>query len=118
MRIWPKSCLHDHHCIKRYSYGMRVNRHFREAFRVKPDSKGRITLGRLAREVSSYVVRVDSDGRVLLEPYAEATIRARERWLFESKTARNRVLRGLANDTSGRVRSLGHFSRQDAGRNA
>lgn len=82
---------------------------FREVSRVKPDSKGRITLGSLARDVSSYAVRVDAEGRVLLEPYAE--IPARERWLFSNKAARNRVLRGLEDAAAGRVRSLGSFAR-------
>jgi hypothetical protein len=77
--------------------------------RVKPDSKGRITLGKVADGVSSYGVSVDDDGRVLLEPFAE--IPAKERWLFENPTARKRIKRGLADAASGRVRSLGSFAR-------
>ncbi len=87
----------------------RIKRSFQEVARVKPDSKGRITLGKLAQGVSSFAVHVDGEGRVLLEPYAE--IPARERWLFENKTARDRVLRGLADAAAGRVRPLGSFAR-------
>ena len=85
------------------------NRPFRNLSRVKPDSKGRITLGKVAGGVSSYGVSVDDDGRILLEPFAE--IPAKERWLFDNPTAQNRVKRGLADVTSGRVRSLGSFAR-------
>ena len=87
----------------------RTDRSFQEVTRVKPDSKGRITLGKLAQGVSSFAVRVDDEGRVLLEPYAE--IPARERWLFENKSARGRVFRGLADAAAGRVRSLRSFAR-------
>jgi hypothetical protein len=82
---------------------------YRNLGRVRPDSKGRITLGKLAEGVSSYIVRADADGRLVLEPYAE--IPARERWLFENKAARGQVLRGLADSAAGRVRSLGSFAR-------
>ena len=77
--------------------------------RVKPDSKGRITLGKFARGVSSFAVRVDAEGRVILEPFAE--VPARERWLFLNKTARGKVLRGLEDAAAGRVRSLGSFAK-------
>jgi len=87
---------------------------FQDVARVKPDSKGRITLGKLARGVSSYAVRVDDTGRVLLEPFAE--IPANERWLFKNQSARTRVLRGLADAGAGRVRSLGSFARHASSR--
>ena len=77
--------------------------------RVRPDSKGRITLGRLAEGVSSYRVKVEAHGRIVLEPFAE--IPARERWLFENSEALRRVRRGLAEAGAGRTVSLGSFSR-------
>lgn len=91
-----------------------IGRSFQEVARLKPDSKGRITLGKLAEGVSSYAVRVDGEGRVLLEPYAE--IPARERWLFENKVARDRVLGGLGDAAKGRVRFLGSFGRHASSR--
>jgi len=78
--------------------------------RVRPDSKGRITLGKLAEGVSSYRVRVEPHGKIVLEPYAE--IPARERWLFENPEALRRVRKGLAEADSGQTISLGTFSRR------
>lgn len=49
---------------------------------VRPDSKGRITLGRLAQGVSGFSVIKDENNRLILEPYAE--IPAREKWLFDN----------------------------------
>jgi hypothetical protein len=77
--------------------------------KVRPDSKGRITLGRLAEGVSSYIVRPEPDGKITLEPLAE--VPARERWLYESADGLARVRRGLADSKEGRTRSLGSFSR-------
>ena len=77
--------------------------------RVRPDSKGRITLGRLAEGVSSYRVKVEAHGKIVLEPFAE--IPARERWLFENPEALRRVRKGLAEADAGQTASLGSFSR-------
>jgi hypothetical protein len=78
--------------------------------RVRPDSKGRIALGKLAEGVSSYRVKVESHGKITLEPYAE--IPARERWLFENPEALHRVRKGLAEAEAGKTVSLGSFSRR------
>jgi hypothetical protein len=77
--------------------------------KVRPDSKGRITLGRLAEGVSSYRVRSAPDGKITLEPFVE--VPARERWLYESPDSLARVRRGLAESKEGRTESLGSFSR-------
>ncbi len=77
--------------------------------KVRPDSKGRITLGWLAEGVSSYLVRSTPDGKITLEPFAE--VPARERWLYESAESLARVRRGLADSKEGRTESLGSFSR-------
>lgn len=78
--------------------------------RLRPDSKGRITLGKLAEGVSSYRVKVEPHGKIVLEPYAE--IPARERWLFENPEALRRVRKGLAEADAGQTVSLGSFSRR------
>lgn len=78
--------------------------------RVRPDSKGRITLGKLAEGVSSYRVKVESHGKIVLEPFAE--VPARERWLFENPEALRRVRKGLAEADVGETVSLGSFSRK------
>lgn len=76
---------------------------------LRPDSKGRITLGVLAKGVSSFVVSKQDDGRLTLEPYKE--IPAREAWVFESPEAIGKVRQGLADAAAGRLRNRGDFSR-------
>ncbi|HEV8610232.1 MAG TPA: hypothetical protein VGS98_09215 [Thermoanaerobaculia bacterium] len=82
----------------------------KKAVRVRPDSKGRITLGKLTRGVSSFAVAVESSGKIILEPFVE--VPALERWLFENPEAQKRVRRGLADSEAGRTVSLGSFSRR------
>ena len=76
---------------------------------MRPDSKGRIALGKLAEGVSSYLIRSGKDGRIILEPLSE--VPARERWLYESPEGLARVRRGLADSREGRIRLVGSFSR-------
>ncbi len=75
---------------------------------IRPDAKGRIALGALARGVSSFQATVEADGRIVLEPYAE--IPAREKWLFENKEAMTAVREGLAESANGKTRSRGSFA--------
>lgn len=76
---------------------------------LRPDSKGRIALGALAKGVSSFHVFVDSQQRIVLEPFAE--IPAREKWLFENKKALAAVERGLKESRNKKTKSLGSFAR-------
>ncbi len=76
---------------------------------IRPDAKGRITLGSLARGVSSFQASVDSSGRIILEPFAE--IPAREKWLFENKEALSALHDGLAQTAEGRTVSCGSFAK-------
>jgi len=48
---------------------------------LRPDSKGRLNLGELAKGVSSYRVRKEEDGKLTLIPFAE--IPFSEKWIFE-----------------------------------
>lgn len=75
---------------------------------VKPDGKGRITLGKLLEGVSSVRVSVEEDGRIILEPYQE--IPQREAWLYEDKDALDSVRAGLRQVAEGRVSYLGSFA--------
>lgn len=75
---------------------------------LRPDAKCRITLGALARGVSSYHATVDPSGRIILEPFAEVC--ARETWLFENKDALNAVREGLIKVAEGLTRSRGSFA--------
>jgi hypothetical protein len=75
---------------------------------VRPDSKGRITLGNLAKGVSSFRIHLEADGRIVLEPFAE--IPARELWLYKNPEALAMVERGLADSAAGRTSYLGNFA--------
>jgi hypothetical protein len=50
---------------------------------VRPDSKGRLNLGDLSQGVSSYRVRKEENGQLILTPYTE--IPFAEKWIFENK---------------------------------
>jgi len=75
---------------------------------LRPDAKGRIALGPLARGISSFKASVDPRGRIVLEPFME--IPAREKWLFENPDALTAVRRGLTQSAQGRTRSRGSFA--------
>lgn len=75
---------------------------------LRPDSKGRISLGKLARGVSSFRAQRTKDGTIILEPYAE--IPAREKWLFDNSEALSAVKEGLKQAAGGQARTLGSFS--------
>ncbi len=79
------------------------------SYRLRPDAKGRITLGKLAEGVSSYRARRQKDGKIVLEPFVE--IPAEERWLWENKEALAAVKRGIADAKAGRLVSLGSFAK-------
>lgn len=76
---------------------------------IRPDTKGRIALGKLARGVSSFHATIDERGRIILEPYTE--IPASEKWLFDNKPALAAVKKGLSQAAAGRVKSRGSFAR-------
>ena len=73
----------------------------RRTYRLRPDAKGRITLGKLAEGVSSYRARRQEDGTIVLEPFVE--IPADERWLYQDKKALETIRKGLADAKAGRL---------------
>ena len=75
---------------------------------VRPDAKGRITLGKLAKGISSFRVRSEADGKIVLEPFVE--IPAREHWIFKNPEALAKLERGLRDAAEGRTHYLGDFS--------
>lgn len=81
----------------------------RDARVVRPDSKGRIALGSLAKGVSSYMVDVQPDGRIVLTAYAE--VPALEKWLFDNPKARESVARGLTESSQGKTQFRGSFAK-------
>ncbi len=76
---------------------------------VRPDSKGRISLGTYAKGVSSYRIHEEKDGRIVLEPYKE--IPARETWLYQNPTALKKVRKGLRDAMDGKVKRGGDFTK-------
>lgn len=76
---------------------------------VRPDSKGRITLGHLADGVSGYSITETKDHKLILEPLVE--IPAREKWLFDNKTALAQVKHGLKDAAAGRLTKKGSFAK-------
>ena len=56
---------------------------------LRPDAKGRVNLGDLAKGVSSYRVNISESGNLILIPYAE--IPFSEKWIFENEDALERV---------------------------
>lgn len=78
-----------------------------EIIKVRPDAKGRILLGRLARGISSYTLTEDH-GRIILEPNIE--IPAKESWLWENAAALKQVKNGLKDSAMNRTKSRGSFS--------
>lgn len=68
---------------------------------LRPDSKGRISLGPLAKGVSSYAVHQEKNGTIVLEPFVE--IPAEEKWLFDNKTALKQVKTGLEQAKAGKL---------------
>lgn len=76
--------------------------------KVKPDSKGRITLGKLAEGVSSYAIKKDKHNRIILEPYTEIPVR--EKWVYENKKVHNKLKRGIKDAGEGKASSRGSFS--------
>lgn len=65
---------------------------------LKPDTKGRITLGELAEGISSFKVTMDKNHRIILEPFVEIP-------------ALKQVQQGVDDAKKGKVRKRGSFSK-------
>ena len=76
---------------------------------LRPDSKGRITLGSLAGGASSFRAHRDGKGRIVLEPQVE--VPAAEAWLWKNPAARKAVLQGLQHSADDEVVSRGSFAK-------
>lgn len=75
---------------------------------LRPDAKGRITLGLLAQGVSGFQVDIDSKQNIIiLKPLIE--IPAAEQWLFNNPKALKQVQTGLKESGLNRLSSRGRF---------
>ena len=86
-----------------------ANQVYQKVKTVRPDSKGRITLGKLTKEFSGYTLKESADGTIVLEPLVE--LPAREAWLFKNKEALNSVEKGLKESAAGKTKTLGSFAK-------
>ncbi|MFN7098256.1 MAG: hypothetical protein ACK4PR_11980 [Gammaproteobacteria bacterium] len=75
---------------------------------LRPDSKGRITLGHLADGISGFAVTETKDHKLILEPYSE--IPTHEKWLFSNKLAMKKLNQGLKDAAAGRLVTKGSFA--------
>ena len=75
---------------------------------IKPDTKGRIYLGKLTEGVSGFAVTVDKHHRIILDPLVE--IPASEKSLIENKEALKSVKQGIKDAKDDRLNDLGSFA--------
>jgi hypothetical protein len=75
---------------------------------LRPDSKGRITLGALSCGASSFKAYRDDLGRIILEPQVE--VPAAEAWLWRNPAAMKSVQQGLADASEDKVIGRGGFT--------
>ena len=76
---------------------------------LRPDTKGRISLGKYAQGISSFHVVIDLQNRIILEPHVE--IPAREKWLFDNKKALKSLQKGIQQADQEPLKSRGSFAK-------
>jgi hypothetical protein len=74
---------------------------------VQPDSRGRLSIGAVAKG-KSYRVMVNNDGQILLDPVV--AIPERELWLWQNPEAIASVQRGIQQAADGELHDMGDFS--------
>jgi len=75
---------------------------------LKPDSKGRITIGNAAKNISRYKALFNENGSIILEPQVE--IPACESWLYQNSEVLKKVRKGLKDSANNKTRERGSFS--------
>lgn len=75
---------------------------------LKPDSKGRIQLGKRTKGISSYKIIEEKNGCIILMPQVE--IPAKEAWLYQNREALEAVKKGLEDSASGKTMNRGSFA--------
>lgn len=76
---------------------------------LRPDSRGRIVLGKSSKNVSGYKATFNEDGTIILEPQIE--IPAREAWLYQNPEAIKKVRKGLEDAAQGRFKKRESFAK-------
>ncbi|MCP4475571.1 MAG: hypothetical protein GY821_13605 [Gammaproteobacteria bacterium] len=75
---------------------------------LRPDAKGRITLGHLADGVSGFAVTIKNH-KIILEPFSE--IPSHEKWLFDNKLEMEKLKKGLKEAERGNLINKGRFAK-------
>lgn len=74
---------------------------------IRPDERGRITLGQFAK-FKTYKVMINDAGQILLNPVA--TIPEQELWLWQNSSALAAVGRGIEQASKNETHDLGSFA--------
>lgn len=65
---------------------------------LRPDAKGRVSLGEVARNVSSYRMTVRDNGQLLLDPYVEIPLS--DKWVFEDQDLLDKLKAATSKQTA------------------
>jgi hypothetical protein len=74
---------------------------------VEPDSRGRFSIGAIAKS-KTYRVQMNDAGQILLDPVV--AVPERELWLWQNSEAISSVQRGIEQAGAGEVHDLGSFA--------
>ena len=74
---------------------------------IEPDSRGRFTIGAIAKS-KTYRVQTNDAGQILLDPVV--AVPKRELWLWQNPEASASVQRGIEQAGLGEVHDLGSFA--------
>jgi hypothetical protein len=74
---------------------------------VEPDSRGRFSIGAIAKS-KTYRVQMNDAGQILLDPVV--AVPERELWLWQNPEAIALVRRGIEQAGAGEVHDLGSFA--------
>ncbi len=76
---------------------------------LRPDNRGRVALGALAKGIERYRVVVEKDGVISLHP--EIAVPANELWLYKNPKALAKVIKGIEDVKEGRITPKGDFTK-------
>ena len=76
---------------------------------LSPDAKGRICLGKLAKNITQFQLIIAEDGCITLKPMV--AVLANEAWLFDNVEALKSVQRGLKQAGKGEFINRGSFAK-------
>ena len=77
---------------------------------LRPDSKGRICLGSLTKDISGYKVVMNEKTReIVLKPYTEVVFQ--EQWILDNKEVRSSIRKGVKQSFNNETIYKGSFAR-------